>query len=233
MRSRRSLILSIGLLLVVLFLATGVIVSFIKQVPAFYAAGAKPANYDTREKASRLMTRVQDLKNDIRTKGVWGETFTIDELNCFFAEMMVEKGGFSSLMPEGFHSPRIGIDGDKLKIGFRYGHGFWSTVIWIELRVWLVAEETNLMAVEVCDLCAGGMGVGAQSILDAIGDAARASNVDVVWYRHNGNPVGLFRFFPDQPRPASQVLTLDVHGGEIVIAGRSSSAEPIGTSPAP
>ena len=59
------------------------------------------------------------------------------------------------MLPKGFHSPRVAIDGDRLKLGFRYGEGFWSTVVSVELRVWLVADEVNLMAVEVCDLRAG------------------------------------------------------------------------------
>jgi hypothetical protein len=225
-RSRRSLLIAAALLLVVVAAALGVVGFFMKQTPAFYLAAARPGTYDTREKASRLLTRIQDLKNDIRTKSMWGESFSIDELNCFFAEMMVEKGSFAGLLPDGFHSPRIALDGDRLKLGCRYGEGFWSAIVWIELRIWLVADETNLMAVEVCDLRAGRLGVGSQSILDAIGDAARGSNIDVVWYRHNGNPVGLFRFFPDQPRPASQVLTLDTRDGKIIVAGHSVSAEP-------
>ena len=36
-------------------------------------------------------------------------------------ENMGRKGGFSSLLPERFHSPRVAIDGDRLKLGFRYG----------------------------------------------------------------------------------------------------------------
>jgi hypothetical protein len=232
MSRRRPLFLAIGLLFLVLLAGVGILGYVIKREPKFYTAAAQPGDYETREKASRLLTRIQDLKNDIRTKSEWGETFTVEELNCFFAEMMVEKGSFTGLLPDGFHSPRVAIDGDRLKLGFRYGQGFWSTVIWIDLRIWLVAEETNLMAVEVCDLRAGQLGVGTQSILDAIGDTARGSNIDVTWYRYNGNPVGLFRFFPDQPRPASQVLTLKVCAGEIVIAGRSISSESTPAIPA-
>jgi hypothetical protein len=231
-RRHRPLILAIGLLLAILAAVGFALGSALKCEPEFYTAAAPPADYDTREKASRLLTRVQDLKNDIRTKGDWGETFSAEELNCFFAEMMAPGGTFASLLPQGFHSPRVAIEGDRLKLGFRSGRGFWSTVVSVELRVWLVAEETNLMAVEVCDLRAGRLGIGAQSILDAIGDAARASNIDVTWYRHNGNPVGLFRFFPDQPRPASHVLTLEVRDGTIVVAGKSRADLPSATPPA-
>lgn len=231
MLRRRPLFLALGLLLLILSTASGVLGWFAKREPQFYTAAACPADYDTREKASRLLTRVQDLKNDIRTKTEWGETFTAEELNCFFAEMMAANGSFASLLPRGFHSPRVGIEGDRLKLGLRYGEGFWSAVVWVEFRVWLVADEVNLMAVEVCNLRVGRLGVGAQSILDAISETARGSNIDVTWYRHNGNPVGLFRFFPDQPRPASQVLTLEVRDGKIVIAGRTVTDMPSPVAP--
>jgi hypothetical protein len=229
-RRRRSVLLALTLLLLSTCGVLGVLGWFVKREPAFYTQAECPTDYDTREKASRLLTRVQELKNDIRTKGEWGETFTAEELNCFFAEMMSAEGSFAGLLPRGFHSPRVAIVGDRLRLGLRYGEGFWSTVVWVEFRVWLVAEEVNLMAVEVCDLKVGRLGIGAQSILDAISETAQGSKIDVMWYRHKGNPVGLFRFFPDQPRPASQILTLEVREGKVVIAGRTMTDSPL---PAP
>ena len=230
-RRRRQLLAALGLLLVLLFTAGGVLGYMLKSEPAFYTAAACPADYDTREKASRMLTRVQELKNDIRTRGEWGETFTAEDLNCFFAEMMTDNGSFSSVLPKGFHSPRVAIEGDRLKLGLRYGKGLWSTIVWVELRIWLVADEVNLMAMEVCNLRAGKLGIGAQSILDAIEELARESNIDVTWYRHNRNPVGLFRFFPDQPRPVSQVLTLEVRDGQIVVAGQTITDVPVESNP--
>src|SRR5262245_61486767 len=229
---RRRLFLALGLLALLAGGVLGVLGFLMKCEPAFYTAAARPADYDTREKASRVLTRIQDLKTDIRTKGEWGETFTAEELNCFFAETMAAGGAFESMLPGRFHSPRVAVEGDRVKLGFRCGHGFWSTVVWIELRVWLVADETNLLAVEVCDLRAGRLAVGTQTVLDAIAATARESNIDVTWYRHNGNPVGLFRFFPDQPRPVSQVLTLEVRDGTIVVAGKSRADLPSATPPA-
>lgn len=223
-RRRRPLVMAVGLLLVAIGTVLGVIGYLLKCEPEFYTRAVVPADYDTRERASRLLTRVQDLKNDIRTKGEWGETFSVEELNCFFAEMMSEGGSFRDLLPKGFHSPRVAVEGDRLKLGFRYGKGFWSSVVWVELRIWLVADEVNLMALEVLDLRAGRAGVGSQSILDAIEETARGSNIDVTWYRHNRNPVGLFRFFPDQPHPASQVLTMETRDNKIVVAGRTVGA---------
>ncbi|MBA4063704.1 MAG: hypothetical protein C0501_08325 [Isosphaera sp.] len=223
---RRPLLVASAVLLLLAAAAVGTVGFLLKCEPEFYAAAGCPADYDTRVKASHVLTRVQELKHDIRTKAEWGEAFAADELNCFFAEMMAGQGGFASLLPAGFHSPRVAVDGDRVRLGMRYGTGLWSTVVWVEFRAWRVADETNLVAVEVCDLRAGRLAVGAQTVLDAVAEAARASNVEVTWYRHGGNPVGLFRFFPDQPRPASHVLTLEVRDGGVTVAGRTLTAAP-------
>jgi hypothetical protein len=233
MRRRRTVLISLALLVGTICAALGSVGYAVKSEPDFYSRNPCPADWDTREKAAKLVTRVQDLKNDIRSKMEWGDTFTADDLNCFFVESMGRKGALSSMLPERFHSPRVAIEGDRLKLGFRYGEGFWSTVISLELRVWLVANETNLVAVEVCDLRAGGLPFGSQSILDWIAESARDSNVEVTWYRHKSNPVGLFRFYADQPQPSSQILTLEVKDGTFTVAGRSFLGQPAATAALP
>lgn len=227
MLRRRPMLVAAGILVLLGGGVGGGLLALLRSVPPFYTHAACPGDFDTREKASHVLTRIQDLKTDVRTKGEWGETFTAEELNCFFAETMASTGSFAALLPEGCSDPRVAIEGDRLKIGFRYGTGLFATVVWVELRAWLVANETNVMAVEVCDLRAGRLAVGTQSVLDGIGEAARGSNIDVTWYRYNGNPVGLFRFFPDQPQAASNVLTLDVRDGKVVVAGRTRTDLPL------
>jgi hypothetical protein len=128
------MLVTVGILTLIAAGVGGTLVALLKCEPAFYAAGACPGDYDTREKASRVLTRLQDLKTDIRTKGDWGETFSADELNCFFAETMTANGTFVSLLPENFHDPRVAIEGDRIKLGFRYGEGLFSAIVWIELR---------------------------------------------------------------------------------------------------
>ena len=220
---RRSKLLAVLILLGGVGLCLGAIGVLLKRQPGFYAETPCPNDWDTRERSAKLVTRVQELKNDIRSRPEWGDTFTADDLNCFFIENMGRKGGLCTMLPEGLHSPRVAIDGDRIKLGFRYGEGFWSTVVWVELRVWLVANEINVVGVEVCELRTGSLPVGSQSILDAITEAARESNVEVIWYRNGTNPVGLFRFYADQPRPSSQILTVDVKDGKVIVAGRSLS----------
>jgi hypothetical protein len=221
---RRSRFFSLFLFLGGLGLVLGGVFALAKREPDFYHRAPDPDTFETRERAAQLLTRVQDLKNEIRSRSEWGETFTAEDLNCFFVENMGRKGGLASLLPESVHSPRVAIDGDRLKIGFKYGEGFWSTVVWVELKVWLVKDEANVVAIEVCDLRTGSLPVGSQSVLDSISEAARDWNIEVTWYRNGANPVGLFRFFANQVgTPSSLIRTLKVEDGTIVVAGRSAT----------
>ena len=118
MRSRRQKLIALALLASFLVLASGGLLLAGKREPGFYtAAAAKPPDWDSHERSAKLLTRVLDLQNDIRAKEQWGDTFTADDLNCFFAENMAAKDGLCELLPKGFHSPRIAIEGDRLKLG--------------------------------------------------------------------------------------------------------------------
>ena len=235
MRRRRPFYIALLLLLSAGGLVLGGLLYGAKRAPAFYTGANRPNDFDTHERSGRLLTRVVDLQNDIRAKDEWGDTFTADDLNAFFIENLGPKGRLVESLPKGFHSPRIAIEGDRLFLGVKYREGFWSSVVWLELKVWLVAEQTNVAAVEVCNLKAGGLPFGSQSLLDKISDVARESSIEVTWYRNKNNPVGLFKFFAKQPRPTSQILTLEVKDGTITVGGRSfldgAPAAPVGVTP--
>jgi hypothetical protein len=220
MRRRKKLI-AVGLLALAVAAAAGVIGVLAKSAPTFYAS-AKSLFSDSPQRSSDLMTRIQDLQNDIRTKPEWTATFAAADLNCFFQEMVCDSPtGLASLLPEGCHSPRVAIEGDRVLIGLTYGHDFWSSVLWMELRLWLPKHDVNVMAVEIVGLNAGQLPLSGQSLLDSITELAHESNVDVVWYRSGSNPVGLFRFYANQLRPATQIHTLKVADGKITVAGRT------------
>ncbi len=215
------MILALLILLAAASAAFGGLVYSAKKEPPFYSAANHPGDWDTHERSGKLLTRVMDLQNDIRAKDEWGDTFSADDINAFFIENMGPKGRLAESLPKGFHSPRVAIQGDRLFLGVKYREGFWSTVIWLELKVWLVKDQTNVAAVEVCNLKAGGLPFGSQTLLDKIADVARESSIEVTWYRNKSNPVGLFKFFAKQPRLTSQVLTLEAKDGNLVVAGRS------------
>lgn len=217
---RKPLLLTTAILSAAAAAVVGVLGLLLKHEPEFYAAH-EPYGCEAQEQSAMLVTRVQDLKNDIRSKAEWGAVFRAEDLNCFFQENLSQGGGLTGVLPKGCHSPRVTINGDRLKLGLQYGSGFWSTVIWLEMRAWLVKDETNLIALELCGLKAGALPLGCQSLLDSISEAAHDSNIDVTWYRNDGNPVGMFRFYADQLRPTTQIHTFRVSDGAVTIAGRT------------
>jgi hypothetical protein len=219
---RRSVVLAVLIVLGALATVAGVLGLLLKQEPAFYAAGAA-GDLDDGSLASGVLTRFGDLRNDIREKPEWSATFTAGELNAFLRRNLEDGGWFAKLLPPELSGLRVAIDGDRLKIAGRAGEGLWSTVLSMELRVWLVKDEVNTVAVELIGMWAGALPVEVQWFrsLDSIAEDVRDSNVDVNWYRHNGHLVGVFRFYADQPRPPTQIRTVQVEGGRVTIAGRS------------
>ena len=77
------------------------------------------------------------------------------------------------------------------------------------------------MAVEIVGLWAGDLPLGSHWLLDRVSEEAREQNIDVTWYRNAGRPVGLFRLYADQPRPATQVASLTLVDGVLTVAGRA------------
>jgi len=219
---RRTKLLAVLLLTAAVVSVAIVLGTLARHVPTFYTEAGSASYLATSERSSALMTRIQDLQNDIRTKPEWSASLAVGDFNCFSQEMFCERAsGLASLLPENCHTPRLAIDGDRLKLGCTYGHGFWSSVVWVELRVWLPKNDTNVIAVEIMGINAGSLPISAQSMLENIRDAVHDANVDVSWYRNEGRPVGLFRFYANQPRPATQIHTLKMEDGRIALGGRT------------
>lgn len=224
---RRSFWIKLIIVVGTVGLVLGVLAFLLKQTPDFYSA-AMPADGDA-HLGSDVLTRFGDLRNDILSQPEWGSSFTADELNAFLRDHLDDKEGLAGLLLNGLKSPRVAIDGDRLKIAARYQWGdseTWSTILSVELRVWLVSRELNTLAVELIGAWAGHLPItalpfGPQSRLDAITETARQSNINASWYRHNGNLVGLFRFYADHPQPVVQIRTAKISDGRLTIAGRT------------
>lgn len=225
---------SLLLLATIVVAGAGGLAAALKYEPAFYIAlEAGPDRVNGSNASSRLVTRVQDLVNDARSKPEWGATFSANELNCFLDDF---DGDVRARFGPSFRNVRTCMAGDRLRLGVRWGEGTFSTILWMDLACWLVQSEPNCLAVQVETIRAGLIPVSSQSILDRITEAARDANVDVTWYRHGGQPVGLFRFFTDQLRRSPrQLRTVQLSDGTLTIAGRTTlegqSAVPAGAVP--
>jgi hypothetical protein len=125
------------------------------------------------------------------------------------------------LLPEGISQPRIVIEADKVRVAFRYGSGLWSTVVSIDLRLWLVKGEPNVVALKLVGFHAGALPISAQSLLERISETCLANGIGVDWYRDEGYPVALLRFQTEQPHPTLELELIKLEAGAIHIQGRT------------
>jgi hypothetical protein len=215
----------LALALVMLILGTvGVVAGIIlKHQPAFYRAALITDRENrvaqSREFAGRFWNLIDSVDNPD-----WWEIFTAEQINSFLQEDFIRSWGGDNNLPDGFHDLRVQIEENKLRLGCRYGTGFWSTVVSIDLKMWLVDKEVNLIGMELLNLRAGALPVSRQIMLDHITETARRSNIECTWYHREGNPVAILKLQADQARPTIQLERFDLRPGKIIIVGRSTES---------
>ncbi|MCE9534098.1 MAG: hypothetical protein K8T89_23715 [Planctomycetes bacterium] len=226
---RRNVLLSLGLLVLFLGTATTLLIVLLKHQPTFYRTSTMPPSLERTQQSGEFISRSTNLTNSIyNLYSDWWEVFTTEQINAFLQEDFLQSWGGEERLPEGFHDLRVLIDDGKLLLGCRYGKGNWSVILSIEMKIWLVANEVNLIGVEVENLRAGALPISRQIILDYITEAARRSNIDVKWYHRNGNPVAILKLQANQVRPTIQIQRLELkagkdgEAGKLIIVGRST-----------
>jgi len=224
---RRALRRTLALVGIGFALTMGVLAFLLVRVPASYQRMVVPEGQDRRKLSGEFLSSVSDLQDSFQNRGdpTWQETFTADQMNSYFEEDFLRARPFK--LPNGVHSPRVSIEPACFRIAFRYGRGFWSSVLTLDLNCWLVAREPNTVAVEVLGLYAGSFPISVQSWLEDIAESAREKNIDVTWYRHNGHPVALLKFEADKEHPSVVLQRLELQDGKLIVAGRSSDASPL------
>jgi hypothetical protein len=222
----KSVLWGIG---IALFLTGGVGVVFllIRHEPEFYheTASREVGGGKTRpQRSGECFTRLNQFHQDIAYQTSWNAEFREDLINSFFDEQFVQLGFDKRILPEGISAPRVAIEHDLIRLAFRYHLGPFSTIISINMRVWLTPREPNVIALELRGLYAGSLPIAAQSLLESVSETARQNNIDITWYRHQGNPVALLRFQADQDRPTYRLDHLVLEPGVIRVDGRSVEA---------
>jgi hypothetical protein len=115
----------------------------------------------------------------------------------------------------------VAFEPERVRLGFRYHVGRFSAVVSIDMRVWLAKCEPNVVALEIQGIRAGALPVSAQSILERLTEAAHSNNVQLTWYRYDGNPVAILRFQGDQSPNSVLLESLELHPGKIALQGQS------------
>ena len=200
-------------------LAVGV---FVRLEPASFPTIQPPPVEKRQELSSEFTKRFHRLWDAVaNSEESWSETFTADQINSYLAEEFTRVRPFQ--IPKNIHSLRVAIEPDRLRFAFRYGQGLLSAVVTVDLKIWLVAQEVNLLAIEILDLRAGVLPVSVHAVFEWLADHASAWNMEVTWYRHGNNPVALVRLQPDQPNPSLVLEQLELQDRKVRIAGKSNA----------
>src|SRR5690606_6366340 len=146
-----------------------------------------------------------------------------DQINSYFEEGFKTSNLASQVLPEDISDPRVRIEPDRFFLAFRYGQGAWSTVVSLEMRVWLPPVEPNSVALELMSFQVGALPISVQSVLEKVTEVATKNGIALEWYRRNetGNPVALLRFQADRPRPTVQLRSIRFEKGVMLISGRT------------
>ena len=215
-KKRISLVcLSIIGMIVLMLLAAGVALKF---EPHFYRTPTIEPSAERTERSNKVVNQLLQLVVDLKfQQDGWHHDFKDVEINSFFQEDFAKPGGPENLHNMGVSEPRVAFDEGRIRLAFRYGHGFWSTVVSCDLRAWVVSKETNVLAIEVLSRRAGALPIPEQALLSQLGELLAKRNIEVTPYRHEGHLVALLRFQGENPRPMAQLRCVQTTLGKLSI----------------
>jgi hypothetical protein len=221
MRLTRLRMISMAIAFVAAALAA--VVLMLRHEPLFYRRAAMPEGPERFEMSNDFVVKdfVQLVTNFVDGKGAWSHTFTQDQFNSYFEEDFVSLGDADHFRKIGITNPRLEFTDKEIHLGFRFGSGFWSTVFSYDLKVWLAKSEVNVLAIEIERRRAGALPIPSQHVFQELKDLGRRHNIEIEWYRHNGNPVAIVKFQCDRPRPTAQLRRLEIGPGKLSVHGIS------------
>src|SRR5262245_40325882 len=183
---RKSFFLGLGIVVLLSGSVGSVLAFLVRHKPQVYRQYQPPEGPERKERSDEFLAESVHLTEDILNKRHWQARFTAEQINSYLQEGFLQSGMGEKSLPEGISEPRVAIEKEKIRLAFRYGNESWSTVISIDLRVWLAPRESNVVVLELQALRAGSLPISAQSLLDRVAEAARQHNMELTWYRHKG-----------------------------------------------
>jgi hypothetical protein len=223
--SRKSFLTS---LIILVALAAGVGITLyvlLHHEPEAYVAAEVPPGPERESEADEFTGKALALYNQIQCATDWAGEFSEQQINSYLAEDFLKPAKRPFKLPVEIRDPRVVLRPGQLLVGFRYGDGELSTVISLQAKVWLPRREPNLIAIEIEQLRAGAMPVSVKSLQQQIDEAARKENIDVQWYRNEGNPVAIVRLQADRRDPSVILKDIEIRQGTLVVKGRTLDPE--------
>jgi len=200
-----------------------------REVPAsfYFDPNAVPDGLQRKIQARAFHDNLQNMIN-AREQAVWGAEFSQEMVNSYLQDESANEFLNEFLpfdLPDGVSAPRVALDSDRLRLGFRYGSGRWSTIVSVDLKVWLGDKEPNVIALELCGFSAGALPLGTHTLLEFVSEKVEDMklNIKVSPYRYDGHPVLLLYYQHDQPRPTLQIQRLECRPGQFAFTARNNT----------
>ena len=235
--SRRSFFFAIGIFVCLICAAVGVVVAMVRHEQEWYTNAGVPAGPERSQLSRDFYEAFTDLLAQVGNEREWGGKVTARQVNSYFEEGLYEAKLDADLLRGKISEPRIAFEQDRMRLGFRYGKGVWSTIISMSLKVWVPQDDCSTVVLELESLQAGSLPVSAQSVLEEISRVLRDKDIEISWYRHNGHPAAVLRFQSNQQRSPVQLTAIQSKEGVLVIQGRTNDPAlgpfpPAGPAPA-
>jgi hypothetical protein len=227
--SRRSFLVAVGILACLIIGGTGIVIVIVRHEPDWYVRAAVPPGPERAQLSRDFLEAASDLKGQIDNEREWGGKFTARQVNSYFEEGLIEQKLDAELLRGQFSAPRVAFEQNRLRLGFRYGKGIWSTVISATLHVWVPKDDSSALVLELDSIHAGSLPVAAQSVLEEVSRVLREKDVEINWYRHNGHPCAVLRFQTEPQRSPVQLTAIQSNTdkeGMLVIQGRNNEIGP-------
>lgn len=226
---RKPLLLVLAICLAALVVVGVPLVALLRYQPDFYRRATVAAGDLRKQRCREFHEQFYSLLNGIKNYKTWYARFTDAQINSYFEEDYLKPGNFErSMFPDGLNAPRIVFENERIRLGMRYGTGWWSTILSVDLRVYLAAHEANVVVLEIERIRAGALQISAQSILERMSEVARRQDIEVTWYRRAGKPVALLRFGAGRSDSGVQLEQLRLQDGMLTISGRDRSKPSVG-----
>jgi hypothetical protein len=222
--SRRSFLLALAILFCLTFGVSAIMWLLVRYEPSVYLRAAVPAGKERHQMSENCWRELMQMYNAVTATDdqEWAHRFTDEQINSYLAENFdLNQSDEKKILPKGVSEPRIILEKDKMRIAFRYGKGFWSSIVSIDLRVWLVKGEPNVVALKFVGFHAGALPISAQSLLESITETCKNLGVGIDWYRDDGAPVAVLRFQAEQQHPTLELEMIEMEAGAIHIQGRT------------
>lgn len=220
--SRKSFLLAIAIIILMVGGVGAGLVKLLHHEPAFYRrVNVPPGDERVRWSGDFQGKFANQVAASILSETAWAVDFTENEINSYFVEEFVKGHSAENPLPHGVSEPRVSLEPDRIRLGYRYGAGFLSTVISIDIRPWVVIREPNVIALEFVAMHAGAVPISGQWLLERLAEAAHKSHIDVSYYRYNKHPVVMLRFQSNRTNPTFRLSELQLLEGVLHVAGQS------------